>query len=109
MNFSSNEVGMTPEILKRKLGAEYIVPVTIASAEFTSATVVKAGTPISASGTIANTGSAVGILLNDVYKENPNGALIKAFAVINKANAEANASITLSSLVISALPNVIFE
>lgn len=109
MNFSSNEVGMTPEILKRKLGAEYIVPVTIASAEFTSADVVKAGTPISASGTIANTGSAVGILLNDVYKENPNGALIKAFAVINKANAEANASITLSSLVISALPNVIFE
>lgn len=109
MNFSSNEVGMTPEILKRKLGAEYIVPVTIASAEFTSADVVKAGTPISASGTIANTGSAVGILLNDVYKENPNGALIKAFAVINKANAEANASITISSLVISALPNVIFE
>ncbi len=109
MNFSSNEVGMTPEILKRKLGAEYIVPVTIASAEFTNADVVKAGTPISASGTIANTGSAVGILLNDVYKENPNGALIKAFAVINKANAEANASITLSSLVLSALPNVIFE
>ena len=109
MNFSSNEVGMTPEILKKKLGAEYIVPITIASAEFTSADVVKAGTPISASGTIANTGSAVGILLNDVYKENPNGALIKAFAVINKANAEANASITISSLVISALPNVIFE
>lgn len=109
MNFSSNSVGMTPEILKRKLGAEYIVPVTIASAEFTSADVVKAGTPISASGTIANTGSAVGILLNDVYKENPNGALIKAFAVINKANAEANASITISSLVVAALPNVIFE
>lgn len=109
MNFSSNEVGMTPEILKRKLGAEYIVPITIASSEFTSADVVKAGSPISASGTIANTGSAVGILLNDVYKENPNGALIKAFAVINKANAEANASITLSSLVVSALPNVIFE
>ena len=109
MKYSSNAVGMTPEILKRKLGAEYLVPITIASAEFTSTDVVKAGTPISASGTIANTGSAVGILLNDVYAENPNGSLIKAFAVVNKANAEANASITISSAVISALPLVIFE
>lgn len=109
MNFSSNAVGMTPEILKRKLGAEYLVPVTIASAEFSSADVVKAGSPISANGTIANGASAVGILLNDVYKENPNGSLIKAFAVINKANAEANASITLASAVISALPLVVFE
>ena len=109
MNFSSNAVGMTPEILKRKLGGEYIVPVTIASSEFSSATVVKAGSPISASGTIANTSSAVGILLNDVFKENPNGALIKAFAVINKDNAEANASITIASAVISALPLVVFE
>lgn len=109
MVFSTNEVGMTPEILKRKLGGEYIVPVTIASSEFSSATVVKAGSPINASGAVANTSLAVGILLNDVYKENPNGALIKAFAVINKANAEANASITLASGVLSALPNVIFE
>lgn len=109
MLFSTNEVGMTPEILKRKLGGEYIVPVTIASSEFSSATVVKAGSPINASGAIANTSAAVGILLNDVYKENPNGALIKAFAVINKDNAEANASITLSSLAIAALPLVVFE
>lgn len=109
MIFSSNEVGMTPEILKRKLGGELIVPVTIASSEFSSATVVKAGNPISASGTIANTGAAVGILLNDVYAENPNGALIKAYATVNKANAEANASITIASAVISALPLVTFE
>lgn len=109
MIFSSNEVGMTPEILKRKLGGELIVPVTIASSEFSSATVVKAGNPISASGTIANTSAAVGILLNDVYAENPNGALIKAYATVNKANAEANASITIASAVISALPLVTFE
>ena len=100
---------MTPEILKRKLGGELIVPVTIASSEFSSATVVKAGNPISASGTIANTSAAVGILLNDVYAENPNGALIKAYATVNKANAEANASITIASAVISALPLVTFE
>ena len=109
MIFSSNEVGMTPEILKRKLGGELIVPVTIASSEFSSATVVKAGNPISASGTIANTSAAVGILLNDVYAKNPNGALIKAYATVNKAKAEANASITIASAVISALPLVTFE
>lgn len=109
MNFSSNAVGMTPEILKRKLGGELIVPVTIASSEFSSADVVKAGSPIGASGTISNNSSAVGILLNDVYKDNPNGALIKAFATINKANAEANASLTLASGVLSALSNVVFE
>lgn len=109
MKFSSNAVGMTPEILKRKKGGEYIVPITIASSEFSSATVVKAGNPISASGTISNNGSAVGILLNDVYKENPNGALIKGDAVINLANAQANASITIASAVISALSNVYFE
>ena len=109
MQVNVNEVAMTPEILKRKLGAEYLVPITIASSEFASTDVVKAGSPISASGTIANTASAVGILLNDVYAENPNGSLIKAFAVINKANAEENAGITIADAVISALPNVIFE
>lgn len=109
MKYDSSKVAVTPEILKRKLGGEYLVPITIASSVFTSADVVKAGTPIGSDGTIKNNGSAVGILLNDVYKENPNGSLIKGFAVVNKANAQKNASLTLSSLVISALPNVVFE
>lgn len=109
MKYSSANVTMTPEILKRKLGGEYIVPITIASTEFASVDVVKAGSPIGADGTIQNDGDAVGILLNDVYKDNPNGSLIKGFAVINKANAEANASLTLSTLAIGALPNVVFE
>ena len=109
MVFSSNEVASTPEILKRKLGAEYLVPITIKSTEFASTDVVKAGSPIASDGSISNTGSAIGILLNDVYVDNPNGSLIKGYAVINKANAEANASITLASAVISALPTVVFE
>lgn len=109
MKYNSSSVSATPEILKRKLGAEYLVPITIASSEFANTDVVKAGTPISALGAIANTSSAVGILLNDVYAENPNGSLIKGFAVINKANAEAHANITIASAVISALPNVVFE
>lgn len=109
MLFSVSEVASTPEILKRKLGAEYLVPITIKASEFTSAEVVKAGSPIASDGSISNDSSAIGILLNDVYADNPNGSLIKGFAVINKANAEKNASITLASGVLSALPTVVFE
>lgn len=109
MKYSSTSISATPEILKRKLGAEYLVPITIKSTEFANTDVVKAGTPIDAEGAISNDGDAIGILLNDVYVDNPNGSLIKGFAVINKANAEANAGLTISTLVIGALPNVVFE
>ena len=109
MKYSETEVLSTPEILKRKLGGELLVPVTIASTEFASADVVKAGSPIDADGKISNDGDAVGILLNDVHKDNPNGSLIKGFAVVNKANAEKNASLTLSASVFTALPNIVFE
>lgn len=109
MKFTNSSVAMTPEILKRKLGAEYLVPVTIADSAFASADVVKAGSPIGADGTIKNTADAVGILLYDVAKENPNGSLIKAFAVVNTANANANAGLTIADAVKTALPLVIFE
>lgn len=109
MDFNSKSVDATPEILKRKLGGELFVPVTIKSTEFTSATVVKAGNPIDADGEVANDGTAVGILLNDVEKANPNGSLIKAFAVVNEANAKAHSGVTYSSVMKAALPNIIFE
>ena len=109
MNFDTKSVVSTPEILKRKLGGELFVPVTIASSEFASKDVVKAGSPIGADGTIKNDGDAVGILLNDVAKENPNGSLIKAFATINTANAEQNSGLVIAGAVKSALPNIIFE
>lgn len=109
MNFDTKSVASTPEILKRKLGGELFVPVTIASSEFATKDVVKAGSPIGADGTIQNDGDAVGILLNDVDKANPNGSLIKAFATINLANAEKNSGLTIASTVKSALPNIIFE
>lgn len=108
MVYSSKSVGTTPEILKRKLGAEFSKPVTLHSTAFTNG-VCKAGTPIGADGKVANSASAKGILWNDVYAENPNGSLIVAFAVINKANAEANSGLTLDAAVITALPNVVFE
>jgi len=106
MKFAKNSVSMTPEILKRRLGGELIVPITITG--FTNG-VCKAGSPIGANGAVANTSSAVGILLNDVYAENPNGALIKAFATVNLANANANSGLTIADAVKTALPHIIFE
>jgi len=106
MKFDTKSISSTPEILKRKLGAELFVPVTIADTAFASADVVKAGTPITATGTVATGADAVGILLNDVEKSNPNGSLIKAYATINVANCPEGA---ITSEVKSALPNIIFE
>lgn len=120
MNFTSNAVEMTPEILKRKLGGEYLVPVTIAATEFAYTEVIKAGTPIAADGTVAkdtvvdeytSTSNAVGILLNDVYVENPNGSLIKAFAAVNTANCPVDAEehSVITDAVKAALPLIAFE
>ena len=109
MVFDTNSVVSTPDILKRKLGGELFVPITIASSEFSSTDVVKAGSPIGADGTIQNDGNSVSILLNDVYVDNPNGSLIKGFATINLANAEANSGLTLATACKSALTNLFFE
>ena len=106
MNVKNTNVTTTPEILKRKLGAEYLVPVTIT--EFSNG-VCKAGSPIGSDGTIQNGASVAGILLYDVYEENPNGSLIKGEAVINLANAEANSGLTIESAVKTALATVHFE
>ena len=106
MNVKNTNVTTTPEILKRKLGAEYLVPVTIT--EFSNG-VCKAGSPIGSNGTIQNGASVAGILLYDVYEENPNGSLIKGEAVINLANAEANSGLTIEAAVKTALATVHFE
>lgn len=106
MNVKSTNVTTTPEILKRKLGAEYLVPVTIT--EFADG-VCKAGSPIGSDGTIQNGASVEGILLYDVYEQNPNGSLIKGEAVINLANAEANSGLTINEAVKTALATVHFE
>lgn len=106
MNVKNTNVTTTPEILKRKLGAEYLAPVTIT--EFASG-VCKAGSPIGADGTVQNGADAVGILLYDVYEQNPNGSLVKGEAVINLANAEANSGLTIADAVKTALATVHFE
>lgn len=109
MKFNSKSVTTQKEILKRKLGGELTKTVTLATAAFTNG-VCKAGNPITATGTIDNTGSAaIGILLNDVYDDNPNGTIVRAFACVNEANCNSNAGITLASAVKTALPLIVFE
>lgn len=119
MKFTNSKVELTGEILKRRLGGELFAPVTLSSTMFSQSNVVKAGTPINASGVTATTTSAtqsepasndaVGILLNDVYDTNPNGSLIKAFATINSTYAQSHASVSYDAPLKAALSNIVFE
>ena len=109
MKFEKSTVNMQPEIRKRILGGELLEPITITDSSLVSEGVVKAGSPIDENGEIANSGDAKGILLNDVYAENPNGSLITAFAEINKDVAETHSGITYTAALFPALSNIVFQ
>ena len=70
--------------------------------------VVKAGTPIGATGVADNTETVVGILLHDVVEDRPQGTLLKK-AYINTDVAEAHSGVTYDAAVKTALPMVVFE
>ena len=70
--------------------------------------IVKAGTPIGATGVVDNTATVVGILLHDVVEDRPQGTLLKK-AYINTAAAEAHSGVTYDAAVKTALPMVVFE
>lgn len=70
--------------------------------------IVKAGTPIGASGVVDNTATVTGILLFDVTEDRPVGTLLKK-AYLNTAVAEAHANVTYASGVKTALPMIVFE
>lgn len=70
--------------------------------------VVKAGTPIGATGVVDNTATVVGILLHDVTEDRPQGTLLKK-AYINTAVAEKHSGVTYDAAVKNTLPMVIFE
>ena len=99
------------QILKRK--PFEAIPMTL---DFTSVSdvdafgnkIVKAGTPIGATGVADNTATVVGILLHDVVEARPQGTLLKK-AYINTAVAEAHSGITYDADVKKALPMVVFE
>lgn len=94
------------EILNRKEfeGVPMTLDFTNVSADAAGEYVVKAGTPINISGVAVSetpwTG-AVGILLHDVYKDRPQGTILKK-AYINKARAQANSGLTYDAALITA-------
>lgn len=119
MKFTETSVSTQKEILKRKLGGELFEGITLDASAFTNG-VCKAGNPIDANGKAVNgrtTGDSgettdaapIGILLSDVYEDNPNGTIVKAFACVNEANANANANITIADSVKTALKLIVFE
>ena len=112
MKFKESTVTMQKEILQRKLGGELFEEITLDDSAFTEH-VCKAGNPIDATGKKVNAGTsdgaAVGILLTDVYDSNPNGTIVKAFACVNEANANANAGITIAAGVKTVLSLIVFE
>ena len=101
------------EILNRKEfeGVPMTLDFTNVSADAAGEYVVKAGTPIDKDGVPVSatpwTG-AVGVLLHDVYKDRPQGTILKK-AYINTAVAEAHSGVTYDNAVKTALPMVIFE
>ena len=112
MKFTNTDVTSTPEILKRKTGGELVIPLAI-TALSTSVLGVKAGNVVDKDGAIATTTSgtsnAIGVLLNDVTAENPNGSVLRAFGTINEAAAKANSGHTITDAEKTALSNIIFD
>lgn len=106
MKYAQTSALGTPEVLKRKLGGELITPITLdISAMSASQIGLPAGTVVTADGKASSGDGSdcFGILLNDTYKDNPNGAVVRAYATINTANTTATAEDR------AALTNLVFE
>ena len=104
MKVNDVSIAATPEVLKRKLGAEYLKEIEIHSSAFTNGKLA-AGSAITKAGkkSAGNGSDVYGITLNDTYEDNPNTSVIVAFAVINGANTTATSSDR------AALTNLYFE
>ena len=117
MKFASNTFGDTVEILVGLTDMHTLTPIKVAvpgstvDGTFVPAAdpVVKAGTPLSAAGAVANTADAVGILLYDVdTSANPNGTIIQS-GPIDATKAQTHSGLTYASTMIGALNNITFR
>ena len=68
---------------------------------------IKAGSPLSAAGVVANDATAVGILLDDVPVDNPNGTIV-IHGFIDTAKAQAHSGVTVATTAKTALPQITF-
>ena len=77
--------------------------------DFSEVTVVKAGTPMAKNGIKATVtegkSNAIGILMHDVYDDNPNTSLI-VHGFVDKAKAEKNTGETYDEATLAALPMI---
>ena len=85
------------------------IPAKIAVTTDATSSVVKAGTPILASGLSTTGSNAIGILLYDVdVSQNPNAAVVVE-GIIDSTKAQAHSGVTYNSAVKSALPGIVFR
>lgn len=110
MEFKRSNITSQLEILKydHKVTRPITLDFTAVVAGSDGKKVVKAGSPISSEGVVANTSSAIGILWTDVEESNPNGTLI-IHGFINTANAQSNSGLTIHADVKTALKMIAFE
>ena len=111
MKYEQTEYVGDVQILKRKPFEAIPMTLDFSSVETKLANgkkVVKAGTPIGATGTVDNTATVVGILLHDVTEDRPQGTLLKK-AYINTEVAKAHSGVTIEAAVKTALQMIVFE
>ena len=80
--------------------------ITLDEAAFTEG-VCKAGKPISVDGAVANSASAIGVLLHDVYEDRPQATVVIG-GYINTAVAQKHSGVTIADEAKTAMKNVVF-
>lgn len=98
-------ISTAPEIL---YNSAYVGDaITLDESAFTEG-VCKAGTPIGAGGVIANSASALGVLLHDVYEERPQATIV-IDGHIHTARAQDHSGVVIAEAAKTAMKNVIFH
>lgn len=105
MKFARNTVGVAPEILY--FADPISDAITLDTTAFTNG-VCKAGNPIGAGGVIANSASALGVLLEDVFEDRPQGSIV-VDGHIHTARAQAHSGVTITAEAKAAMKNVVFH
>ena len=105
MKNKRNIVTVAPEILYND---DYVGDaITLATSAFEDG-VCKAGTPIGNGGVIANSASALGVLLHDVYDERPQGTIV-VDGHIHTQRAQNHSGVTIADAAKTAMKNVVFH
>ena len=105
MKFSKTTLAGTVEILASKDFQAIPIKVVVPG----SGTVVKAGTPLTATGESTTGSGAIGVLLYDVdTAENPNGAAVVQ-GIIDATKAQSHSAVSYASALYTALPGIVFR